>query len=309
MSSTSYLSFMVLIFLMNLCFAVALPLLKQAIGYAPPLLVVSARMILGGLLVGMLGKISGECVVPMRQWNWKLLVSTACVAMYMVCVGEAIALEYMSATRASLIWALLPCITATIGWIGYGQSLRRKQVCSIFLGTIGMIVLVMGSAPLGDLFTISCSSVDALMLGAVIAAGWAYFLISRVIEEGYGILQSNALIMLLGGVMSFVTWLVFYDFTAAASILWWPFIGYSAMVAVIVNVIGLSLQNFLIVRYPIAFLALSSCITPMTSSVIGVYVLGEAWRAEYTIAATCIMLGLLLFYYEELQKLYKGVYA
>lgn len=291
---------MIPILIMNTCFAFALPLLKLAITDMNPLLVVTIRMTLAGLLIlmytGMLRKPFSS-----QNINLRLTLLTAFVAIYGVCVGEALALETMSAAKASIMWALLPLITALLGHIIKKERLNRAQWFALALGTAGMFILI-GGTEQGSLSTslmTHWTREDILMSLAVLCAGYGYFLLRDMLATGHGILETAGTTMYLGGVMSGITLFITNGTRAFTTAIWWPALGYIALVILLVNFIGLLLQNWLIQRYSVTLLALSSFITPITGVLLSIGWLGEQWYSYYGIAGSCIGAALWLMYVNE----------
>jgi drug/metabolite transporter (DMT)-like permease len=247
-----------------------------------------------------------------RPLNWPLLLFAGFVGMYLLCGAEAWAISSMTATKATLIWALLPLITAAVARIcGQQVSSSWRGTGGIVLGMAGILFLI--RADQGTVWSISdlCSGnmflsnmvlPDIVMLGAVIAAAFDYILTQRIMEEGHGILLSNGIMMLTGGILSTVTAYGIQGSTAFRQITFFPAIAYLAAIVILVNGIGLSLQSYLVLRHRVTLLALSSFLTPLLGVCMSLWWCEETWNNWYTGATLCICGGIYMFYRDEVQR-------
>jgi len=296
---------MLWVIIMNFCFMCGVPLVKQAIMYGHPLLVVAVRMIISGICIWGLSLNRLRTVQrPLIQWNWQFLLCVSLITIYTVNVGEAFALKHISGVEASLLWALVPMATAVIGCAWYKYHVRWFQWIGIGLCTIGMITLIIEQ--LLDLQVAALQSIWFMgilqMVAAVLAASWGYFMLYRLASEGYG-MRGIAAIMAIGGVLSLITWLFVRDSTIPALSNGTLFMLYTLLAAIIVNGGALLLQSWLITQYSPIVLALSGFVGPIGSALLSVLLLGEKWHMEYGLSLVCMILGMSIFYARELRLL------
>jgi drug/metabolite transporter (DMT)-like permease len=288
---------------MNCCFAAALPLLKCALHYIDPFLLVVLRMLgAGGILC--LTSLAQKTRPSLRILNWKLLTINSLLAMCLLCLFEAWALQGISATKANLMWATLPLFTALAVRIGTGSALRQSQFLGIGLGTIGMFLLI-GSDTLVDGFILPDASswcYDIAMFFAVCIAAASYLCTQQLVEERHPIIITNGISMIMGGFFSLVGIYCIRGTVCWTAVSWIPAIGYVSSIIIIVNIIGLSLQMWLAQTYSVTLLALSSFITPLCGALFGI-LQGDTWNHSLLGAALCIGGGLYVFYQHDMKRM------
>jgi len=293
---------MIFVAIMNICFAAALPLLKIALGYTDPMSMVAMRMLLGGGLLLAYAAIF-ERIPAWRTVPWRLIMVTALFEVYILCLGEAWALERMSAAQASIMWSLLPLITACIVRVFQSKSISLLQVSAIIIAMAGSYTLIDNPR-----FLISGWSVTGLPEGvmflAVCSAAYGYILLEQLACEMQSVIVSSGLMMVVGGFGSLITGIMYQGVEPLSDAvcnqtLWIVMIG----IVILENIIGLTLQTLLTRRFSATFLALSSFITPLSGVFMGVWFLGEPWYSRYGGALGCILCAILLFYQEEIRKL------
>jgi drug/metabolite transporter (DMT)-like permease len=295
-------AFMFFIILMNCCFAAALPLLKYALAYIDPFLLVIIRMVGAGIIL---------CTVQIvlqpqgfrARLNWPLLLANSALSMCLLCMLEAWALQDMSATKANLMWATLPLLTAVAMRLWYRHPLILQQGIAIGLGMLGVICLVMPDIlTTGSLVTCSASLwYDIAMLGAVAAAAGGYLCTEQLVAEGHPVILSNGISMLGGGILSlFSSYAVWgktcFNCTNTSQALF-----FISLIIFIVNIVGLSLQMWLTRTNSVILLALSSFITPLCGALFGL-LQGDIWSNWLLGAALCIGSGLYILHYYDTKR-------
>jgi drug/metabolite transporter (DMT)-like permease len=83
---------------------------------------------------------------------------------------------------------------------------------------------------------------------------------------------------------------------------WQPALAYLGAIVILVNGIGLSLQSYLVTRHSVTLLALSSFLTPLLGVCMSLWWCAEQWNIWYTVAASCIIGGIYMFYHDELRR-------
>jgi len=289
---------MLFVAIMNICFAAALPLLKIALAYTSPDMMVAMRMVLGGLAL-LTYVVIREGMPAWRTLPWRLICKVALFEVYLLCLGEAWALERMTSAKASVIWSLLPLLTACAVRICQGIPLSRVQW------------FAMGIAMAGYSLTIDVHEVmqggygipELMMMGAVCAAAYGYIVLEQLALEMQSVALSSGLMMLVGGVGSLLTVIMGHGVQSVTRAVTHPTLwAVMACIVLFENVIGLTLQTFLMRRYSATFLAISIFMTPVCGVLIGVWFLGEPWYHMYGAALLATFSGVILFYHEEIRQ-------
>ncbi len=293
---------------MNFCFAAALPFLKLAGAYSSPFELVAIRMLLSGLILSIVGFVRGSRL-PWDRTNWRLLLVTGIIGTYLLCGAEAWALQYMTATKATLLWGLLPLITHGIAF-GAGRARSSwAHLLALSMGLCGVYALVgmhRGGSLSFELFSIE-SLADVLMIIAVIAAALDYIGTERLMDERHDIVMSNGCMMLVGGFCSIITAYGIDGAHAFSTIAWRDLMPSLLGIVFFVNCIGLLLQSYLVRYYSVTLLALSSLVTPLLGVGMSIWLCHEQWNVWYSIALFCIMGGVMIVYIAELGHKNDGI--
>lgn len=293
---------MILIILMNCCFAAALPLLKYALEHIDPFLLVAWRMIAAGGILCLLQLLTQPRAF-LRQLNWPLLAFNGLLSMCLLCVFEAWSLQGITATKANLMWATLPLLTALVMRIWMKESLAYPQIGAIGLGIVGVMLLI-SSDTSTSWATLSLSSswhYDIVMLLAVIMAACGYICTQQLVDEQHPIVITNGISMLVGGIVTLAGTYLLQSTHNCPPTNWLPALGYISSIVIIVNFIGLSLQIWLTKRHSVILLALSSFITPLCGALFGL-LQGDTWTHSLCGAALCIGSGLYIFYQHDMKR-------
>lgn len=294
---------MVLIIIMNCCFAAALPLLKYALQHIDPFLLVAFRM-LGAGAVLCLAQLWHNPRAFYGRLNWKLLVLNGLLSMSLLCMLEAWALQGISATKANLMWATLPLLTALAVRLWEGTSLQIPHILGIGLGLVGILLLISTDGPSGWPLVQPSLSLwyDSAMLLAVVIAAIGYLCTQQLVDEQHPVVITNGISMLLGGIFSLAGTYCLTGFDHCYTTSWLPAWGYIASIIIIVNLIGLSLQMWLTKTHSVTLLALSSFITPLCGALFGI-LQGDMWNHSLFGAALCIGSGLYIFYHHDMKRI------
>lgn len=283
---------------MNCCFAAALPFLKLVSGHISPFELVAVRMLLSGLILSVVGLIRGSSLCH-GAINWQLLILTGCIGTYFLCGAEAWALQYMTATKATLLWGLLPLVTHGIAVVYNQEQFSWIGLAAITMGMIGVYLLVGGDMYVIPAVAYLSYRADGAMLCAIIAAALDYIGTKRLMDERHDLLMSNGIMMLVGGICSVGTAYVVQGTDAFMHIPWAAVMPYIMAIVILVNCIGLVLQSYLVRYYSVTLLALSSFLTPLLGVGMSIWWCHESWNMWYSLALFCIMGGVSLFYIDE----------
>lgn len=108
---------------------------------------------------------------PVVRAHWQSL----CLLTLLMVIGTTLsvaAVNFTTATNATLINATQPAVTAVAAWLVVRDGLSLRQGAGILLAFCGIVVMVF-EAKLGLLLALDVNVGDLLMLGAVV--GWAFY--------------------------------------------------------------------------------------------------------------------------------------
>ena len=176
-------------------------------GTIDPLLVASLRFVLASLaLLLFMGFARIALVRPnLRQMVQLVVLGFFGIFFYNLCFFYG--LQYINASRASLIVALNPAVIGLASWWLFKERLGVSKVVGIALCLAGAAVVIVSRNPQWLQGAASTWRGDLLIFGCVI--GWGvYSLFSRELNQSLGPLQTVTWSVLLGTLMLTVSTLV-----------------------------------------------------------------------------------------------------
>lgn len=218
--------------------------------------------------------------IPLRDQRNIILSAAAGISVYYVL--ENIALQYTTASAASLIEAAYPIITVLIGvWI-YHEKTSKRMLAGIFISIIGVLILSGFSASEG-----SGLKGDILLLMDGALWGFYNFLVQRIPKE-YDNFSVSYYQMLWGTVMFlpmlFLEKPVFTNITS------------ETIIAILYLSTGCSVAAFLLYNYGLSGISASSAsaimnLMPLFGVLLSFLILHETISLTQILGGILIMLG------------------
>ncbi len=184
-------------------------------GTIDPLLAASLRFALASLaLLGFLGLARIPLVRPNpRQLLQLAMLGFFGIFFYNLCFFYG--LQFINASRASLIVALNPAVIGLASWWLFKERLGASKVAGIVLCLAGAAMVIVSRNPQVLSEATNTWRGDLLIFGCVV--GWGiYSLFSRGLNQSLGPLQTVTWSILLGTLMLTVTTLIMGRFTLEA---------------------------------------------------------------------------------------------
>lgn len=160
---------------------------------APPLLALSLRFMLSGLLAVGIARVLGQSwSLSRRQW-WAIAIFGVCQnALYLGL--NFVAMQTIEASLAAIIASTMPLWVALAGWAVFGETLGKASVFGLVAGFAG-VLLIMGGRLDGSVDPFGL----ALCFGGVLALTIATLSLSSA-SKGGDFLMIVGLQMLVGSV-------------------------------------------------------------------------------------------------------------
>lgn len=203
-------------------------------------------------------------------------------------------LQYINASRASLIVALNPAVIGVASWLLFKERLGRLKLLGIGLCMAGAATVIVSRNPQLLQATANAWVGDLLILGCV--AGWGvYSLYSRGLSQSLGPLQTVTWSVLLGTLMLAVTTLATGNLTVEAlgsvhlpQLLSLAYLGLLGSALAYIGYYD-GIQHIGATRAGV-FIALN----PLTAVICGALLLGEHLTIPMLVGGAVILLGIYL---------------
>ena len=112
------------------------------VAYAPPMLALSLRFMISGLIgVGIARLIGQSWKLTPNQWKATIVFGICQNALYLGL--NFVAMQSIEASLASIIASVMPLAVGFSGWLIFGERLSRLGILGLFVGVFG-VALIMG---------------------------------------------------------------------------------------------------------------------------------------------------------------------
>lgn len=291
---------MILVILMYALFASTFTLGKAALSYVSPFLFIGMRMILGGsLLLGYYRWIKKEKIV-IDKADYRLFACIVLFHIFCAYILEFWALEYVTSSKACLLFNLSPFITAIFSYFLFSERLSYQQICGLIIGFLGFIPILVAQTPLEKIgLHVSFLSIyEIALIASVTSSAYGWMMVKHLISRKYSLLLINGISMTGGGILALLLSLVTEGFsglkvTSGEQLMMLG--GYCLALVIIANIIGYNLYGYLLTRYSATFLSFAGFMTPLFAALLGWMFLGEQVTWHFFATISMVFLGLYLF--------------
>ena len=246
--------------------------MKVVLSEVPPLYFRGGCLLLGGVGMLAVARISGVKVrIPQGCWGRVLLLSLFNIIGWNVLIVYGVAL--LPSGRAALLGYTMPLWSAILSVWLLGEAINRRRIVGLVLGLAGIVALIGGSlegmlqAPLGVAY--------------MIAAAWSWALgvvLLKRLPVGMPTSSLTGWVMLLGGI-PILAFAIPLESSRLIVPSFWPAFGlaYNTLIAFMFCYWA---WNRIVFMVPVAVSSLSSLSTPLIGVLGGVLFLGEplGWR-------------------------------
>ena len=248
------------------------PVMKIVLSEIPPLYFRGGCLLLGGIGMLAVARISGvKVTIPQGCWGRVLVLTLFNIIGWNVLIVYGVAL--LPSGRAALLGYTMPLWSAILSvWI-LGEAINLRRIVGLVLGLAGIVALIGGSlegmlqAPLG----VMC----------MIAAAWSWALgvvLLKRLPVGMPTSSLTGWTMLLGGI-PILAFAIPLESSRLIVPSFWPAFGlaYNTLIAFMFCYWA---WNRIVFMVPVAVSSLSSLATPLIGVIGGVLFLGEplGWR-------------------------------
>lgn len=290
-------------------FASLFTLQKETLKFAEPFFLVGFRMTCAGLLLLIYARFTKKFpkITSFKLKHARLLFNLIIFQIYLANVCEIWGLKYMSSAKACLMFSLSPFLAALIAFIVLNEKLNLKKWLGMLIGLIGLIPVIATQTQQefisGNVYIFSYAELALLI--AVIAGVYGWIVLKQILQElHYSPIFANGISMFIGGILS-----LGHSFFSGEN--WAPlpvnnlsmFLGYSAIMAIISNLICYNLYGYLLKRFSATFMSFAGLVTPIFASLFGYVFLQETITWHFVVAMLLFSVGLFIFHQQEIKQI------
>ena len=289
---------MILVVLLYALISLTFIIAKHTLTYATPCFLIGVRMILAGILLCsyqyLRHRSLGIKSLGIKQEDLWLFFCTALFHVYLAFIPEFIALQYMSATKANILYTTTPFISACIAYALHAEQITLRKLLGITIGLLGVMPIVLFQGHQGIL---SVTMPDLTLFVAIVSSAYAWFLVKRLMDKNYSLLHINGLAMLGGGLGALLT-SFFVEPTAYKALGQLHFWAWLILLIITANILAYNLYGWLCSRHSITLIASAGFLRPVFGGLFGWWFEGTPITWHYAAALFGIALGLFLYYKE-----------
>lgn len=282
--------------------AVSFTLAKAVLSYAAPIFFVGFRMILAGACLMVYCYWRNPHMLGVEKKDYGKFALIVLMHIYFSYVFDLLALQYMSSFKGAFIYNLSPFLTALFSYFYFSEQMTLKKWAGLLIGFAGFVPELIAQAPGESMFAMSWGEI--MMICSVIAAVIGWIVMRMLVREGYSPLAVNGIGMMGGGILALATSRVFEPWHPFPVNDWWAFLQITGAVIITANFIYYNLYGYLLRTYTATFMSFAGFLCPLFAAIFGWYFLGEQVNATFFFSLFVVVLGLALFYQEELKQGY-----
>jgi len=289
-------------------FATVFPIGKMSLLYCQPIFLTSIRMICAGFLL-----IGYYCIACRWKNHKKIRIDYSLVGnilllalfnVYLTNVCEFWGLQYLSAGKACFIYNLSPFISALISYFIFAEIMTFKKWLGLCVGFSGFFPILLNStsteAAVGGIGFLSWPEISLMTAAISTVIGW--IIMRRVVQTtGIPVFYANGWSMLIGGIGALITSYVTEIWDPVPFVDYKIFLGYMTILMLISNIFCYNIYAHLLKTYTATFLTFIGFTCPLWAAFYGWLFLHEPISSSFMLSCIAVMIGLYIFYSEEIR--------
>lgn len=299
---------MFLIFVLYFLYASIFVVGKFALQVSQPIFLTGVRMVCAGILSYLIHCTWYGCsqFSKLTRSDWVMIMLLALFNVYITNAGEFWSLQYLSAGKTSFIYNLSPFFVLIFSALLFAEVITYKKVLGMIIGFVSLMPMLMGSSDKIDITRhfgwLSVAEMVMISSSAATALGWVlmrYFMSKQLFTPYF----LNGVSLTLGGIMCLLhAWLFeLRPFVMTGNIQ--EFMMYMLVMMFIQNIVAYNLHAYLLRFHTATLIALMSFIMPLMTMIMGYVALSEPITLQFFLCSGGVLVGLLVFYQEELRVL------
>jgi drug/metabolite transporter (DMT)-like permease len=263
---------------------------KFALEEIDPYAMLLLRIVIGTLILLAISAFRHLNIWPLARKHWRQLLPLSLTGIFFTQLGWTVGLSYTQPSHSSLIYTLIPLITAVLSYFYFGEKLTFPKMLGMSIAFVGAALL---ATEKGIDFSNSYFIGDLWTFGAANAVAYYATRCRKLIQE-------------LGAVRFVVLTFAFSaPFALAVGIV--PLLGqdwsavssgaYAALIYLILfpTVAAMFLYNYALKYISAITITAFSYIQPIGATFLSVIFLGEILSLQFTLSMVLVFLGLFIF--------------
>ena len=146
---------------------------------------------------------------------------------------------------------------------------------------------------------------EIVVLASAFATAYGWINVKALIKKKYSAITINGIGMIGGGILAFITSLLFEQWNPVPVYQWGPFLIGVLLLILIGNIITYNALAFLLNRFTPTFLTFMGFVTPLFAALYDWIFFGQMVSTGFFVTAFLVFVGLYIFYQEELREIHE----
>ena len=307
---------MYLLILLSALSASTFILSKSLLTCAPPIFIIGVRMLGAGFLFYLYYSLTtrSDNRKPIEYQDIFLFIQTGLISFYFSFIFEIWSLQYLTSAKTAFLYNLSPFIASIFSYIFFNEKMTIRKFVGLFIGFVGFAPILL-SNPAKEPISFGCISWAELgMFCAVLCYTYGWIVMRRLIKKKYTATFVNAVGMLLGGVAAiFTSYLIefkYFNPELPKVISFIPvtnFLSFGLLMLALIfigNIFCYSLYGYFLKKYTATFVTFADFTGPLFAALFGWVFLKETVTWHFFASTIIVVVGVYIFYQEELRQGY-----
>lgn len=216
-------------------------------------------------------------------------------------------LQFMTAGKACFIYSFSPIVTAILSYFIFSEKMTVQKVIGLGIGILGFIPILMTDTAIEDISghigPFSFAELALLGAASVSAIGWTVMRL-LVKKQASSSVMANAGSMLIGGVFGIVHSLLYENWDPIPVTNYSSFLLWFLLLCLVSNIMAYNLNAVLLRRFTATYISFAGLSSPFFAALFGWFMLGEVMTFPFWVSLVVVILGLFIYYKEELRQGY-----
>ncbi|MBP6869858.1 DMT family transporter [Candidatus Babeliales bacterium] len=301
---------MILLMILNVLYASMFIFSKYALSTGQPVFMTATRMMIGGVIslaIYSYRSWSWDAIKKISGFDWALIGLLTITNIYFCNAFEYWGLQYLTAGKTAFIYNLGPFFAALLAYFLFAEKMTLYKWIGLILGFVGFLPIFLEPAQSLDTTMtfgpLSLAEIALLIASFATVIGWTTMRL-LMNKTHLSLFFLNGLSMVLGSFLCFAHAFLFESTPYIMPGQGIKFLEFACLLAMSQNIIAYNLHAFLLQKYTTTFITFSCFISSVFAAILGVFFLGETISSYFFISMIFVLIGLIIFYQEELRQGY-----
>lgn len=282
------------------------PIGRMVVRTADPILFTGIRLTLAGVLL-LLYQWKKAGLRRFEKAQIPPLILFTVFAIYLTNVPEFWSLKFLPAAKASFLYSISPFVGALLSYICFNERITIKKMLGMLIGFIGFLAMISYEAPGETMYCpigiVSWGEIAMIVAAVSTAYGW---IIARPLmrSKSCSPIELVGIGMFLGGVAVLIQSAFMGLFSPIAIYDYYTFYWGLAVAVICSSVLGYVLYVYLLRFYSSTFISLVGFVEPFFAALISWFINGEPVTWRFFGCSSLVLIGVYIFYKEELKQGY-----